>query len=282
MKKIIIFMTAVIMSVMMTSCGSETIDNGKLKVYTSFYAMYDFAKTVGCDDIELTNIVPAGGEAHHFEPSAADMAKLSECDVFIYSGNGMEEWAEDIASTLPESVKVVETSKGLSVDESDPHVWLSIENAKSQIDAICSAFSESDSENAENYVKRTDEYKAKLDLLDEEYKNAGLSGKKLFVTHGAYGYLCRDYGMEQVALEGVQGESDPSPSQMAQVVDMIKVDGAKGIFYDPNGSDKTAAAVADEAGVLSLELCTFETDSENRDYLTVMSANLQELKKGLI
>lgn len=88
--------------------------------------------------------------------------------------------------------------------------------------------------------------------------------------------------MEQVALEGVQGESDPSPSQMAQVVDMIKVDGAKGIFYDPNGSDKTAAAVADEAGVLSLELCTFETDSENRDYLTVMSANLQELKKGLI
>ncbi|EKC63372.1 ABC transporter metal-binding lipoprotein, partial [human gut metagenome] len=70
---------------------------------TSFYAMYDFAKTIGGDDIDLTNIVPTGTEPHDFEPTASDMAKLSEADIFIYNGVGMESWADKIIETLPQT-----------------------------------------------------------------------------------------------------------------------------------------------------------------------------------
>ncbi len=61
----------------LTSCQKNAENSGKPKVYTSFYAMYDFTKTIGGDDIDLTNIVPTGTEPHDFEPTASDMAKLS-------------------------------------------------------------------------------------------------------------------------------------------------------------------------------------------------------------
>ena len=147
--------------------------------------------------------------------------------------------------------------------------------------AICNALSEVDSKNAQNYINRLDSYLTQIDEVDTEYKNAEIDGKTIFVTHGAYSYLCNDYGMKQVALEGVTGDSDPSPSQMAKVVDQIKSEGVSCIFYDPLEGDKMAQAVANEADIQALPLYTFEGDSESRDYVTVMKANLEELKKGI-
>ena len=282
MKKIIKLIPLMLILVLaLTSCQKNAENSGKPKVYTSFYAMYDFTKTIGGDDIDLTNIVPTGTEPHDFEPTASDMAKLSEADIFIYNGVGMESWADKIIETLPQNVKVICTSEQIPTDGNDPHIWLSPQNAKLQMQAICNVLSEVDSKNAQNYINRLDSYLTQIDEVDTEYKNAELDGKTIFVTHGAYSYLCNDYGMKQVALEGVTGDSDPSPSQMAKVVDQIKSEGISCIFYDPLEGDKMAQAVANEADIQALPLYTFEGDSESRDYVTVMKANLEELKKGI-
>lgn len=280
MKKLFPFM--IIISLLLSSCGGKEVQQDKMTVYTSFYAMYDFAKTIGEDDVVIENVVPTGSDVHDFELSASDMAKISNADLFIYNGRGMEHWAEDIADVLPEAVSVVCTSDVLTDNkETDPHVWLSFDNAKAQLGAICTALSEKDSENASSYKARLDEYTSKIDALKAEYENSDLSGKKIFVTHGAYGYLCSDFGMEQISVEGISGESDPSPAQMARVVDRIKAEGARCIFYDPLEGDKIAQAVAQETGIEAVSLYTFEGDGENRDYLTVMTLNLEQLKKSL-
>ena len=270
-----------ILSLFLSSCGKVEEKSDKPQVYTSFYAMYDFARTIGGDDIDLYNVVPTGTEPHDFEPTAADMAKLSKADVFIYNGMGIDEWAEKVADTLPETVNVVYASEKINTDGADPHVWLGLKNAKAQLEAVSGALSEVDSANAQKYAERLAEYLEKIDALETEYKNAGLSGKKLFVTHGAYGYLCDDFGMEQIALEGISGDSDPSPAQMAKIIDEIKAEGAKCIFYDPLEGDKMANAVAKGAGIEALPLYTFEGDSEDRDYITIMQTNLEQLKKSL-
>lgn len=280
MKKLLPIIMA--LSLLLTSCGRGEEKSDKLQVYTSFYAMYDFTRTIGGDDVQIYNIVPTGTEPHDFEPTAADMAKLSEADVFIYNGLGMEAWAEKIADTLPEAVSVVCASDNIGGTDgnTDPHLWLSFENAKKEMENISDTLSAADSENARNYLDRLTEYVKRIDALEMEYKSAGFEGKKLFVTHGAYGYLCADLGMEQVALEGISGDSDPSPAQMAAVVEQIKNEGAGYIFYDPLEGDKMAQAAAKEAGIEALPLCTFEGDTENRDYVTVMSANLEQLRKA--
>lgn len=271
----------IILSLFLTSCGSVAEKSEKVQVYTSFYAMSEFAKAIGGDMADIYTVVPVGTEPHEFEPTAADIAKISKADMFIYHGAGMDDWAKDIAETLPESVTVVCAGEGIEQTANDPHLWLSMENADKELEMIYKYFLVADSAGTDTYLKNMTDYSMKIDELQKEYEAANLSGKKLFVTHGAYGYLCADYGMEQVSLEGIAGESDPSPAQMAQFVDEIKESGAKAVFYDPLEGDTLAKATAKEAGVEALELYTFEGDSEGRDYVTIMELNWEQLKKGL-
>ena len=272
----------IILSLLLSSCGAKPDGvSGKVKVYTTFYAMQGFAKAVAKDKADVVSIVPIGTEPHEFEPTAADIAKISKADMFIYNGYGMDDWAKDVAETLPKSVKVVCASVKSDPYIGDPHVWLSYAGAAGELQNICSAFSEIDKTNEQYYNDNYTSYMEKIDNLGAEYREAGLAGKKLFVTHGAYAYMCNDWGMEQIALEGISGESDPSPAQMAQFVDEIKQSGAKAVFYDPLEGDKIAKAAAKEAGIEALELYTFEGDSEGRDYITIMQQNLEQLKKGL-
>lgn len=273
----------IVLSLLLTSCGVVTKQPDKLIVYASFYAMNDFAREIGGEDIVYHSVVPLGSEPHDFEPTAADMAKLSDADVFVYNGMGIDDWADKVKESLPETVLTVCASDNLNAaaEATDPHVWLSFENAQVQLENIYKAFSTADSKNAEKYLDRLLEYSARIDGVQNEYENAGLSGKKIFVTHGAYGYLCEEFGMEQIALEGISGDSDPSPAQMANIVDQIKAEGARCIFYDPIEGDKMAKAVANEAGIEALPLYTFEGDSEHRDYVTIMELNLEQLKKAV-
>lgn len=271
----------ILMILFLTACTPMEKTSDNITVYTSFYAMNDFVHTVGGTDIVYHSIVPTGTEPHGFEPTAADMAKLSEADLFVYSGLGIDSWVEDVVSGLPKGVSVVCASEHVEADGNDPHVWLSLSNAKEQLNTICDALSVVDEKNFEKYRQRLKEYTEQIDELKAEYTNAGFEGKKLFVTHGAYGYLCAELGMEQIALEGTAGESDPSPAQMAEFVEMIKAEGVKYIYYDPLEGDKTALAAAKEAGVDILPLCTFESDAEHRDYISVMRENLEQLKQML-
>lgn len=278
MKKIFLILLS---AVLLTSCGVMPNEPDKPVVYSSFYAIDSFVKVIGDVDIVRHSVVPLGAEPHDFEPSAKDMAKLSEADLFIHSGTGIDEWVNDIAAELPDTVSIANASEHVLADGSDPHVWLSMTNAKEQLKTVCDALSAVDEANFPNYRQRYRDYCGQIDALSEEYKNAGLEGKKLFVTHGAYGYLCSEFGMEQIALEGIAGEGDPSPAKMAEVVDKMKAEGAKCIFYNPIDGDKTAQAVAREADVEALPLYTFEGDAEHRDYITTMELNLEQLKKGL-
>lgn len=280
MKKILL---TVLSLFLLASCGGATRKAGNpIVVYSSFYAMDSFVETIGGDNIVHHSVVPVGSEPHAFEPSAKDMAKLSKADLFVHSGCGIDEWVKDAAAQLPDSVSVVCASEHVEDNGNDPHVWLSPHNAKKQLQTICDALSVVDEENFPIYRQRLAEYTERINELAAEYKNAGLAGKKLFVTHGAYGYLCAEFGMEQIALEGLAGESDPSPAQMARMVEEIKAEGAKCIFYDPLEQSKLADAVANEAGVGTAPLHTFEGDSERRDYIEIMKLNLEQLKKGLL
>ena len=101
MKKILPLIAT--LSLLLSACenvSEKSADSDKISVYTSFYAMYDFAKTIGGDKADVKVLCPVGTEPHDYEPTAADMAKLSQADVFIYNGMGMEHWTESIEDTL--------------------------------------------------------------------------------------------------------------------------------------------------------------------------------------
>lgn len=287
-------------------------DGHKLKVMASFYPMYDFAKKVGGDKVEVTNLVPAGTEPHDWEPAATDIKKLEEADILVYNGAGMEHWTADVLESLDnKDLKTVEASQGLELMEGkahedeedgekpadeheeegtsyDPHVWLAPLNAKIEMENIKNALVEADPQNEKYYEENYKTYAAQFEKLDGEYQEglAGTKSRDVIAAHEAFGYLCKAYGLNQVGIEGLSPDSEPDPARMEEIIQFAKKHQVKTIFFEELVSPKVAETIADEIGASAevlnpLEGLSDEDLEAGEDYFSVMEANLNALKMAL-
>ncbi len=275
----------ILAAVALSGCSAKK-KNEKLQVYASFYAMYDFAREIGGDKADVYNMCPTGSEPHDYEPTPSDIARLSEGDVFVYNGLGMEPWTDDIVSSLGGTELIIlRTSDRLTdtADIKDPHVWLDPENAYTQMQAIAEAFAEADPENAAYYTENAAQCKKKIDTLINDYTTAReeFSSSVIITSHEAYSGLCGAFDLTQMGINGVENSGDPTPARMAEIESYIKENDVKYIFDEPLSSGKVTAAVAADTGCAVLRLDPFEGNTENKDYFTVMYENLDSLKTAL-
>lgn len=294
MKKIAFLLSAVLLAASFSGCAKNVSNNhnDKIQVYASFYAMYDFSKKIGGDKAVVTNLVPSGTEPHDWEPSPSDIVSLQNADVFVYSGAGMEHWAEKVLLTLSgDKPVVVEASNGLNLigdGVTDPHVWLSIKNAKKQMENIKNALAQADPDNSRYYSDNYIKYANELDVLEGEYSEtlSRLPNKNIVVTHEAFGYLCADYGLNQIAIEGLAPHSEPEPAKMAEIIEFVKENNVRVIFFEELASPRVAETIAKATGagadVLNpLGSMSAQRQSNGCDYLSVMRENLSALKAAL-
>ena len=297
---------------LLTGCGTQPADtaagDGRLRVLTSFYPMYDFACKIGGDCINVTNMVPSGTEPHDWEPSTNDLKNLEKADVFIYNGADMEPWADDLLVSRSDTLRVVEASENVELrttdgehehahehegadhhhGDFDPHVWLDPENAKIEMEAIRDALCAADPENATVFQSNYEKYAAELDALDAEFREklSSLPNRTIVVAHEAFGYLCDAYGLTQVGIEGLSPDSEPDPGRMAEVIDFVREHSISTIFFEELVSPKVAEAIASEAGAQAKMLSPLEGLSDEQaaagaDYFSVMHDNLAALMEAL-
>ncbi len=268
--------------------------------------MYDFAQKIGGEYVSVTDMVPAGTEPHDWEPAAKDIAGLENADVFVYSGAGLEYWAEDILQTLQnEDLVTVEASEGITLltaeeegdheeadghdhGEYDPHVWLDPMKAKAEMANIRDAFIAADPEHTAEYAANYETYAEKLDALDTEYREtlAKCSKKEIVVSHEAFGYLCGAYDITQMGIEGLMPDSEPDPARMAEITDFVRAHEVRVIFSEELVSEKVAQTIAKETGAEVETLNPLEGLSEaelaaGADYFSVMEDNLAKLAAAL-
>lgn len=297
---------------LLTGCGTQPADtaagDGRLRVLTSFYPMYDFACKIGGDCIDVTNMVPSGTEPHDWEPSTNDLKNLEKADVFIYNGADMEPWADDLLVSHSDTLHVVEASENVELrttdgehehahehegadhhhGDFDPHVWLDPENAKIEMEAIKDALCAADPENSTVFQSNYEKYAAELDALDAEFREklAPLPNRTIVVAHEAFGYLCDAYGLTQVGIEGLSPDSEPDPGRMAEVIDFVREHSISTIFFEELVSPKVAEAIASETGAQAKMLSPLEGLSDEQaaagaDYFSVMHDNLAALMEAL-
>lgn len=297
---------------LLTGCGTQPADtaagDGRLRVLTSFYPMYDFACKIGGDCIDVTNMVPSGTEPHDWEPSTNDLKNLEKADVFIYNGADMEPWADDLLVSRSDTLHVVEASENVKLrttdgehehahehedadhhhGDFDPHVWLDPENAKIEMEAIRDALCAADPENSTVFQSNYEKYAAELDALDAEFREklAPLPNRTIVVAHEAFGYLCDAYGLTQVGIEGLSPDSEPDPGRMAEVIDFVREHSISTIFFEELVSPKVAEAIASETGAQAKMLSPLEGLSDEQaaagaDYFSVMHDNLAALMEAL-
>ena len=272
--------------------------NQKISVYTSFYAMYDLTHKIGGDKINLTNLVPSGTEPHDWEPTPSDIVNIEKAAVLVYNGAGMEPWVDKVLNSINNKKFIsVETSKGLNLLENtgededmkyDPHTWLNPMNAKKQMETIKNALVSKDPSNKDYYEKNYTDNAKKLDDLDKKYRDtlSKFTKRDIVVAHQAFGYICNAYGLNQVAIEGLNAESEPSPTKMAEITKFAKANNIKYIFFEELISPKVAETIAREVGAKTEVLNPLEGLDEKgiqagKEYFSVMNDNLSNLVKAL-
>lgn len=299
---------------LLAACGQTATeadannDGDKLEIATTIYPVYAFTKEIVGDQADVSLMVPAGTEAHDYEPSAKQLAELNESDALIYHNENMETWVPSAESSISDDVNIIKGTENMVLlpgsedghdhdhdhdhdheghsHEYDPHTWVSPYRAKMEVASITSQLSELYPDMAEEFQANADAYMEELTELDNLYNEVleNASRKDFVTSHTAFSYLAVDYGLNQIGIAGLTPDEEPSAARLAELADYVKENDIQYIYYEEAGSDSMAKTLADEAGVEMavlnpLESLSQEAMDNGADYISVMKENLTELQK---
>ena len=288
MKKIITLMLVAVLAVCaLSGCGTsksgEDTKDKKIKVVTTIFPEYDWVMQIlgdKADKADVTMLLDKGVDLHSYQPSTADIAKISEADVFIYVGGESDEWVEDVLKqaknknlkvinlmdVMGDKAKEEEVKEGMQPEEEehaeeakdgkeeeeveyDEHVWLSLKNAKIFTKKIADVLSEVDKDDAKTYQANYESYAKKLDDLDKKYAEAVASAKNKTLVFGdrfPFRYLVNDYGLDYyAAFVGCSAESEASFETVTFLAKKIDELGLNNVLTIEGKNHKIAKTVVD-------------------------------------
>ncbi len=270
--KIACIVVLLALAVALPGC-SPAKQSGRLKVAVSIVPLADFVRQVGDGLVEVETLVPPGASAHTYEPTARQLAFLTQAGLFVTNGLQLETWASSVvdkvgnrellkvvaSDAIPRSRLIKAGQYGGEKDLAgpyDPHVWLDPALAAYEVDAVAAGLAKADPRHAATYMKNAAAYKQKLKTLDSEIasRTAAFSKKDFVALHPAWAYFARRYGLTQAgAIEELPGQ-EPSGKKIKKLIDDIIQKKIDVVFAEPQTNPKAAQVVADEAGVRLLFL----------------------------
>jgi zinc transport system substrate-binding protein len=271
----------------------------RLTVVASVFPLYDFAREVAAPEADVWLLLPAGVEPHTWEPTPADIVRLSTADIFFTVGRTMEPWSAKVLKAI--SRKDLKLFEAMSVvgaafpgppgedDHIDPHVWLDLAQAARIVEMMGVFLAEASPASADLYREKAGNYAAKLGNLDKAYMD-GLEhcSTRTIVTggHAAFGHLAQRYGLTQVPLYGISPDAEPSPRHLIQVIKQIREKGIETIFSEEMVNPRLAQVLSEETGARLLVLnpsgnLTAAQWQSGTTFLDLMELNLKSLREGL-
>lgn len=267
-----------------------------LKVVTSFSILADLTRAVGGEHIQLTNLVGADQDAHHFEPSPADARLLQHSDLVISNGLGFEPWLERLLASSESKAAHLEASRGivpLMTEEDgervpDPHAWQSLTNAELYVRNIAAALSQHDPANARYYTANRDAYLKQLHVLlqqaTQRFANVPASQRTIVTSHDAFGYLGQAWQLRFIAPQGLTTHDEPSAAEVAALIRQIREQGVRAVFVENIRDPRLIEQIAQEAGATvggTLYSDALAAEGPASSYLGMFRHNLDTLLAAL-
>lgn len=335
---VVLCLTLVLCMGLLTACGSASSGNDsknvsssnnsnedeKVSVVCTIFPEYDWVREVvgeHVDNFDLTLLLDNGVDLHNYQPTAADMAKISTCDLFIYVGGESDEWVEDalaeaqnknmtvinLLDCLGDTVKEEEVVEGMQGEEEeegedgeeeegpeyDEHVWLSLKNSQTLVKVIGDVVSVIDTKNADTYKQNVESYVGKLEALDgqfEEAVNGATTKNILFGDRFPFRYLVDDYGLDYyAAFVGCSAETEASFETITFLAGKVDELSLKHILVIESSDKKIAETIISNTAEKNQDILVLDSlqsatskDVENgTTYLSIMEQNLEVLKQAL-
>ena len=276
-------------------------DSSKKQVVASNFASYDFLRAIIGDnkDVELTFLLGPGKDAHSYDPTAGDLIKIQDSDLFVYVGGEMEKWSDKVVDSLDTTgteiiciADFVETMEEKEVDGAeehehdhdhedgdehheegeeheheegafDEHIWTSPENAIKMVNALEKAME--DSENATKYKENAEKYIAQIKDVDSKIQNIVDNRKRnrlIFADKMPMQYFIDYYKLEvSAAFDGCSTEVDPSAKTIAYLQNKVKEEKIPVILYIELNPGTVAKTIADETGAKAMQIQTLHNVS---------------------
>lgn len=294
----------------------------KLSVVATIFPIYDWVRALAGDRIDqfdLTLLLDSGVDLHSYQPTADDLIKIADCDLFLYVGGESDQWVEEALSSagnpdliainlmevLEDAVKEEELVEGMEAEdhedegtedgeeeaEYDEHVWLSLKNAAVLCRAIGDALAELDPDGAEVYAANTASYLEALTNLDNEYAAAVANSDHktlLFGDRFPFRYLTDDYGLNYyAAFVGCSAESEASFETVAFLSGKLDELGLPAVLKIDGSDGKLAQTIIDNSQSKSAKILEMDslqsatTADEGKTYLSAMEGNLYVLTEAL-
>jgi zinc transport system substrate-binding protein len=287
------------------SGGSGSALGGKPAVVASFYPLQEVAMKIGGERVDVTNLTAAGAEPHDLELTPRDIERLDQARLLVYIGAGFQPALDKALEakrspnlTALDVLKGMQLIEGEADDEDgapssggtqmDPHVWLDPTRMQVITTRVRDTLVQVDPSGRETYEANAKKYSDALAALDQQFR-AGLKNckqREIVTSHAAFGYLAKQYGLEQVAITGLSPEAEPSPRRMQEVAQLAKSHNVKVIFFETLVDPKVADTIAREAGAKTMVLNPIEglttlEQAEGKGYIDLMRQNLTNLRTAL-
>ena len=292
-------MTIALAAFMLAGCAPKQQKNQtKLKIVATTFPQYDWIREIiGKDNanVDLQLLMKNGGDLHSYQPTAGDIANISDANLFVYVGGESDEWVDDaLKEKTNKDMKVVNMMQALGDDideeeeglekesedheeiEYDEHVWLSLKRAQKIVKAITDELVELDPTNAKEYQANAEAYITKLSTLDKSYESTVNTVKDrtwIFADRMPFHYLAKDYGITTyAAFNGCSTETNASFETIVSLAKYADELGIKHIMTIEGSDKKLAKAVIEN------------TTDKNQDILTLnslQSVSQSDIDKGL-
>ncbi|MBO5164023.1 MAG: zinc ABC transporter substrate-binding protein [Ruminococcus sp.] len=316
LKKIIAILGSAVLTASLYSCSTPAADNGSLSVVCTVFPCYDWAKQVIGDtsDIELTYLLSNGSDIHSFQPTADDIIKISDCDVFIYVGGESDAWADKalenarnkdmtvvrLMDVLSEQIVEEEHKEGMAEEHShgehegnteyDEHIWLSLSNAEKCVSEIWKAVKSVDEENSALYTNNAKQYIDEIKSLDSDFHALFDDNPQtlIFGDRFPFRYMTEDYGLDYyAAFTGCSAETEASFETVTFLAEKADELNAPTIFTIENSDCTIADAVIANTKTRSQNIKVLDSIQsvnkkqidEGATYLTIMKENYEILKE---
>ncbi len=290
---------------LMTGCTSlqqkETTSTDKLQIVATLFPQYDFARQIAGDQAEVTLLLPPGAESHSYEPTPADLVKINEADLFIYTGEAMEGWVPTILESLEGKPMILDISEGIDVQAGhdpeethhhniDPHIFTNPQFALQMAKTLENTLCQLDPEEQASYQSRGEAYRAELADLDRQFKTIAQEGKRnklIFGGRFAFLYFTEAYSLTYDGVyDSCAAEAEPSAADLIRIMDTIKAENIPVVYYEELSNPKTARLISEETGAKMLLLHSCHNISKEElaagaTYLGLMRQNAEHIKEGL-